>query len=120
MTPCSATKSVAPRVRIALVRWRGPRRGARARAASVDGRHQQVVVADPVRVHLAVAAEHDDRDAAGLDLVHEPLGEVLGQRGERDHPVARDRRDAVVERVLVALVGERPDEPDLAAPCRGP
>ena len=39
-------------------------------------RHQQVVVADAVGVDLAVAAEHHDRHAAGLDLVHEPLGEV--------------------------------------------
>ena len=34
---------------------------------------------------------------------------------KRHHLVARDRLDAVVERVLVALVGERPDQPDLAA-----
>ena len=40
---------------------------------------------------------------------------MLGQGRERDHPVARDRRHAVVEGELVALVGERPDEPDLAA-----
>ena len=39
----------------------------------------------------------------------------FGQLGERDHRVARDRRLAVVQAVLVALVGERPDEPDLAA-----
>ena len=49
----------------------------------LDGRrHQQVVVADAVGVHLAVAAEHDDRHAAGLDLVHQPPGEVLRQRRE--------------------------------------
>ena len=34
---------------------------------------------------------------------------------KQHHPVARDRRDAAVELELVALVGEGPDEPDLAA-----
>ena len=44
----------------------------------------------------------------------------FGQLGERDHLVARDRLLAVVEAVLVALVGERLDEPDLATHVRGP
>ena len=43
------------------------------------------------------------------------MREVPRQLGERDHLVARDRRHAVVEPVLVALVGEGPHEPDLAA-----
>ena len=40
---------------------------------------------------------------------------MLRQTRERGHPVARDRGHAVVEAVLVALVGEGPDQPDLAA-----
>ena len=94
---------------------------ARARVEALDDdrlgrrRDEQVVVADAVGVHLAAAAEHDDRHAIGLDLVREALGEMLGQRGEGHHPIARDGRHAAVERVLVALVGEGADEPDLAA-----
>ena len=82
----------------------------------LDGRgHEQVEVADAVGVHLAVAAEHDDRHAAGLDLVHQAPGERLRQAREQHHAVARDRRDAAVELELVALVGEGADEADLAA-----
>ena len=78
------------------------------------GRDQQVVVAHAVGIELARAAERDDRDPARLDLRHEAPREVLRELDERHHRVARDRRLAVVEAVLVALVGERPDEPDLA------
>ena len=81
MTPCSAMNAARQASASALVGV------ARRRVALRDerlgrGRDEQVVVADAVGVHLAVAAEHDDRDAAGLDLVHEPPGEVLRQRGE--------------------------------------
>ena len=43
------------------------------------------------------------------------LARCFGKDVKRDHPVARDRRHAAVEPELVALVGQRPDEPDLAA-----
>ena len=114
MTPCSAmnalrhvsaSRSYAARA----AAWRS------TTTASADAGHEQVVVTDAVGVDLAVAAEHDDGHAIGLDLVHEPLREVLRQRGEGDHPIARDGRHAAVEGVLVALVGEGADEPDLAA-----
>ena len=76
MTPCSAMN--ASRHASASRVVRGPRVGVALDDERLDRRrHQQVVVADAVGVHLAVAAEHDDGDAAGLDLVHEPLGEVL-------------------------------------------
>ena len=115
MTPCSrmnASRQASASTLVGVARVRVALDDER-----LDGRrHQQVVVADAVGVDLAVAAEHDHRDAARLDLVHQAAGErASGRRRERDHPVARDRRHAVVEPVLVALVGERPDEPDLAA-----
>ena len=71
MTPCSAMNASRQRLGFALVRV--ARGGVALDDERLDRRrHEQVVVADAVGVHLAVAAEHDDRDAAGLDLVHEP------------------------------------------------
>ena len=77
--------------------------------------HQQVVIANAVRVHPALAAEHDDGHASRLDLLHEPFPDMQRQRREAHHLVARDGWHAVVERELVTLVGERADQPDLAS-----
>jgi len=52
-------------------------------------RHAQVVVAHAVRVEVALAAEHENRDAAHLDLVHRPLCDVPGQARERGPVIAR-------------------------------
>src|SRR5439155_22113091 len=80
----------------------------------------QVVLANSVRMDGAVAPEHDNRDAAGLDLVHQPAGEMLWQRRKGDHSIAWDRRHASIEFVLITLVGEGLDQPDLAAHVPAP
>ena len=76
MTPCSRDEGRAPRLGVLLMP--GPRRGEALDDDRLGRRRdEQVVVADAVGVHLAVAPEHDDRHALGLDLVREALGEVL-------------------------------------------
>ncbi len=70
ITPCSATKASRHASASRSYAVAG-RRVALAHERLGRGRDEQVVVADAVGVHLAVAAEHDDGHAAGLDLVHE-------------------------------------------------
>ena len=59
-----------------------------ARASAVAGTGGRG--AHPVRVHLAVGAQHDRRDSARLDPVHELSREALRLCREADHAVTRD------------------------------
>ncbi len=78
-------------------------------------RDQEVVVADAVRVQVAVRPEHHDRHVAALDRVAERAGEVARQLRKADHLVTGSGRHAAIPLVREPLVGQGPHQADLAS-----